>query len=121
MSLEIPQEEIDLCMTLSRPSWEALALRNDLYSWGKERYHAKRTGQPEVVNAIWVLTQEHSISGEEAMRLCKDKTRGRVSLAVNIVKQNRYNTSYSVDLRRYLEAVLYSISGNLVWSLYCPR
>ena len=38
-----------------------------------------------------------------------------------IVKDTNDRDDVSVDLKRYLEALLYSLSGNLVWSLECPR
>lgn len=121
MGLTIPEDEMSLCKTLDRPAWEALALTNDLYSWEKERDDAAKAGESLVVNAIWVLMQEYSISETEAKDLCRQKIKEAVSKAVNIAETTKQRTDISLDLRQYTEAIMYSVSGNLVWSIYCPR
>lgn len=121
MGLTIPDEEMGLCKELARPAWAALALTNDLYSWEKERDTAARIGDPHVVNAIWVLMREYSITESEAQELCRQKIKECVSESVRIVDRTKKNLDLSLDLRVYIEAILYSISGNLVWSIYCPR
>ena len=121
MGLTIPKEEEDLCKRLGRPSWAALALTNDLYSWEKECSEAARKGCPHVMNAIHVLMQQHSISEGEAKVLCCEKIRECVRDALRLFDEIRDDERISRDLRAYTEAILYSISGNLVWSIYCPR
>jgi hypothetical protein len=121
MGLTIPEEEMGLCRQLGRPAWEALALTNDLYSWEKERDDSLKRGQLQVINAIWVLMQEHLVSETEAKELCKRRIKTSVSKAVQAVERTKNNASLSQDLRTYTEAIMYSISGNLVWSIYCPR
>jgi hypothetical protein len=121
MGLTIPTEEMDLCKSLSRACWEALALTNDLYSWEKERDDAARAGQQEVVNAIWILMRQYSVTEIEAKELCKKKIKESVAIGVEAVQKTKDNTSLSLDLRKYTEAIMYSVSGNLVWSIYCPR
>jgi len=73
------------------------------------------------MNAIWILMREHSISESRAKEVCRQKIRECVTEAIRIVEDTKKNPNYSLDLKRYLEAILYSISGNLVWSVYCPR
>ncbi|KAL8948519.1 MAG: hypothetical protein Q9222_005300 [Ikaeria aurantiellina] len=121
MALTIPEEEMDLCKRLGRPAWSVLALTNDLYSWDKERDAAAKVGAPHVVNAIWVLMREHSITETQAKDLCRHKVKEHVVEAIQVVEATRSNVQLSLDLRKYTEAILYTISGNLVWSIYCPR
>lgn len=121
MGLTIPEHEMSLCKELDRPAWEALALTNDLYSWEKERDDAAKAGDSLVVNAIWVLMQEYSISEPEAKDLCRQKIKESVSRAVKIAEETKKRTDLSLDLRQYTDAITYSVSGNLVWSIYCPR
>ncbi|PCG91803.1 Terpenoid synthase [Penicillium occitanis (nom. inval.)] len=121
MGLTIPEHEMSLCKELDRPAWEALALTNDLYSWEKERDDAAKAGESLVVNAIWVLMQEYSISEPEAKDLCRQKIKESVSRAVKIAEDTKKRTDLSPDLRQYTDAITYSVSGNLVWSIYCPR
>lgn len=121
MGLTIPEHEMSLCKELDRPAWEALALTNDLYSWEKERDDAAKAGESLVVNAIWVLMQEYAISESEAKDLCREKIKESVSRAVKIAEETKKRTDLSLDLRQYTDAITYSVSGNLVWSIYCPR
>ncbi|KAI1498011.1 isoprenoid synthase domain-containing protein [Biscogniauxia marginata] len=121
MALTIPQEEYNLCMELARPGYAALGLTNDLYSWAKERETAKRAGQDYVFNAVWVIMNERSVSEEEAKSICSEVIKKYVAEYCQVVEKTRNDRDLSRDLRAYIEAVMYSISGNLVWSIYCPR
>ena len=121
MGLSIPEHEMDLCKRLGSPSWSALALTNDLYSWPKERDAAAQSGASHVINGIWVLMKEHSLPEAEAIKLCREKIKECVAEAIRTVETTKADNKLSLDLRVYTEAILYSISGNLVWSIYCPR
>ncbi|KAI1079135.1 fusicoccadiene synthase [Whalleya microplaca] len=121
MALTIPDEEIDLCMELARPAYVALGLVNDLYSWEKEQNDAIRAGQDYVFNAIWVIIKERSVSEEEAKEICREEIIKAISTYCRSLEETRNDSSLSHDLRTYLEAVLLSYIGNLVWSIYCPR
>ena len=121
MAITIPEEEMELCRRLSRHAWIVAGLQNDLFSWEKEYETSVENGQSHVINAIWVLMQEHSITVDEAKKLCRVKIEEHVAHYVRDAKEAQKNPNYSAELRRYLEALHYSISGNGVWSLYCPR
>jgi Terpene synthase family 2, C-terminal metal binding len=121
MGITIPEEELELCSQLMRPAWIAAGLTNDLFSWEKEYEAAKRNHQPDVVNAIWVLVREHSITVDQAKDLCRQKIKVAVADYLQTIKETCNNVTISMDLRRYIEAMQYSLSGNVVWSLQCPR
>ncbi|KAI0103056.1 fusicoccadiene synthase [Nemania sp. FL0031] len=121
MALTIPNNEYDICMEMARSGYAALGLTNDLFSWEKERQDAMDAGLDYVFNAIWVIMKERSVNETEAKRICCSEIRKYVSTFKQTVEETRHNAYLSKDLRTYLEAVLYSISGNLVWSIYCPR
>ena len=121
MALTIPEEEMDLCKQLVQPVFAALSLTNDLFSWEKERDAAKQNGVSHVINAIWVLMEERSITEPEAKDVCRAMIKENVAKYLLIVEETRNNLDISLDLRKYVEALQYSHSGNLVWSIYCPR
>ncbi|KAF5987601.1 dicarboxylate carrier protein [Fusarium bulbicola] len=121
MGLTIPDEEYDLCMSLARPGYAALGLTNDLYSWNKERKAAQDIGQDYVFNAIWVIMKESAIEEEEAKEVCRRQIAQNIDLFSDIVARTKSDLSVSRDLRVYIEAVMWSYIGNLVWSIYCPR
>ncbi|KAI0812131.1 isoprenoid synthase domain-containing protein [Xylaria sp. FL0064] len=121
MGITIPTHEKDLCMELAKPGYAALGLANDLFSWEKERIAAEKLGQNYVFNAIWVTMQERGVDEAEAKRVCSDEIRKYMADYEQVVQNAKNNESISKDLRKYLEAVLLSCIGNIVWSIYCPR
>ncbi len=44
-----------------------------------------------------------------------------VDQSVRVSEDANRNFDISLDLRKYVKAIQYSLSGNLVWSIYCPR
>ncbi|KAJ2997364.1 hypothetical protein NUW58_g677 [Xylaria curta] len=121
MALTIPDDEHEICMEMARSGYAALGLTNDLFSWEKEKHDAMRVGLDYVFNAIWVIMKERSVNEAEAKRICCLEIHKYVSVFQQTVEETKHNPCLSKDLRTYLEAILYSISGNLVWSIYCPR
>lgn len=121
MAITIPQEEMETCKELMRPAWIVAGLQNDLFSWEKEHETALRLGRRNVINAIWVLMREHSINVNDAKAMCRRIIKDNVSEYLNTVGSKKDDRSLSSDLRRYMEAMEYSLSGNAVWSLICPR
>lgn len=121
MALHIPAHETEICRKLMAPAWIAVGLQNDLWSWPKEKDEAERKGEDHVINAIWVLMQEHQVDVQGAQDICRKLTKEYVAKYVQIIKDTRDDESLSKDLRKYIEAFQYAISGNVVWSLTCPR
>ena len=121
MGITIPEHEMELCAQLCRPAWICSGLTNDLFSWQKEHAAAIENKHTNIVNAIWVMMGEHSITADEAKILCRAKIKDAVAEYVQVVRETRIRTDLSLDLRKYVEALQYSLSGNVVWSLKCPR
>lgn len=121
LGLHIPENELELCRKLTAPAWISVALQNDLWSWPKERDAAEKLGQTHVINALWVLMQKRQVGIEAAEEICRELIKQYVVEYRKIWEENQFNESISLDLRKYMECMLYSISGNVVWSLGCPR
>lgn len=121
MGLHIPEHETETCRRLMADAWIAVGLQNDLWSWPKERDEAARKGEAYVVNAIWVLMQEHQVDVTGAEGICRKLIKEYVARYVQTIKDTRDDETLSKDLRIYMEAFQYAISGNVVWSRTCPR
>uniref|UniRef100_UPI0035CD3D5D Fusicoccadiene synthase n=1 Tax=Phomopsis amygdali TaxID=1214568 RepID=UPI0035CD3D5D len=121
LGLHIPDHELELCRELMANAWIAVGLQNDIWSWPKERDAATLHGKDHVVNAIWVLMQEHQTDVDGAMQICRKLIVEYVAKYLEVIEATKNDESISLDLRKYLDAMLYSISGNVVWSLECPR
>uniref|UniRef100_A0A1Y1MMD3 Terpene synthase metal-binding domain-containing protein n=1 Tax=Photinus pyralis TaxID=7054 RepID=A0A1Y1MMD3_PHOPY len=121
MALTIPEDEYRQCMELARPGYIVLGLTNDVYSWEKERAAAEKAGQDHVFNAVWVVMKERSVGEAEAKQICRDEIGHYLRAFCSVVDNTNKDCSLSKDTRAYIEAVKWSCSGNLVWSIYCPR
>lgn len=120
-AITIPAHEKRAASDLCRSAWIALSLTNDLFSWDKEHRDAIKKGQTYVPNALYVIMQEHNIGIEEAKGICRKEVRVNIKEYLNAVERVKREKNYSIDLLRFMDGLIYSIGGNLVWSLSCPR
>ena len=65
--------------------------------------------------------QEHQIGVFQAKETCRRLMKDYVAEYLETVEAHKDDQTLSQDLRRYLMAIKYSISGHLVWCLNCPR
>ena len=103
------------------PAVVAASLTNDLFSYEKEYEAAQNAGLTDVVNALWVLMGEHDISLAEAKAMCRRRIKEEVAKYACVVKETRLRDDLSSEAKRYIELMQYSVSGNVIWSLQCPR
>lgn len=120
-AITIPEHEKQACSDLCRSAWIALSLTNDLYSWDKERRDTIEKGESYTPNALYVVMQEHSVGLEEAKEVCRKQVRTNVKKYLDVVERTKRENKYSKDLIRFMDGLVYSIGGNLVWSTTCPR
>jgi len=121
MSLTIPESDVPVAISATSTAFGAIALTNDLFSWERERDAAKRDGMPHVVNAVWVIMGQHSVSESEAKKICHNKIVELVEEFKATVEQFRRDDSVCEDLRTFVEVIQFNVSGNLAWSLSCSR
>ncbi|EME87121.1 uncharacterized protein MYCFIDRAFT_132843 [Pseudocercospora fijiensis CIRAD86] len=121
MALHIPDHEMEACHRLMEPAWVAVGLANDVFSWPKERDANQKSGRSHIINAVWILMQEKGLSEEQAGQYCRELAAQYVARYVENVQRVKDDESLSADLRTYIEAMQYSISGNVIWSKSCPR
>ncbi|KAK8067601.1 geranylgeranyl diphosphate synthase [Apiospora saccharicola] len=120
-AISLSEEETRLCAELVMPAVVAASLTNDLFSYEKEYEATQAAGLTDVVNALWVLMGEHGISLDEAKALCRRRIKKEVAKYACVVNETRRRDDLSSDVKRYIELMQYSVSGNVIWSLQCPR
>ena len=120
-AITIPESELDEAQELAVPAFAALALANDLFSYAKEREDAAKAGLPHVVNAVWIIMNEHGCDEREAKEICRERIRREVARCVKVARETRGRDDLSDDTKRYIELLQYSVSGNILWSTQCPR
>ncbi|KAL8972381.1 MAG: hypothetical protein Q9183_000583 [Haloplaca sp. 2 TL-2023] len=112
---ERAMEEEDETKELLTPALITASLTNDLFSFEKER------DDVNVQNAVLVVMREHGCSEAEARDTLKDRIRIEVANYVRVVEETRRRTDLSDDVKRYIEVMQYTLSGNVAWSTQCPR
>ena len=100
---------------LLTPALITASLTNDLYSFEKEK------GDANVQNAVLVVMKEHGCSEKKAREICKERIRVEVAKYIRVVKDTRTRTDISDEVKRYVEVMQYTLSGNVAWSTQCPR
>ncbi|KAL4867799.1 hypothetical protein BDV12DRAFT_209514 [Aspergillus spectabilis] len=120
-AITIPEDEVDVCHQLANTAYLHMALVNDLVSWEKERQSAVALGKNYCTNFIFVAMEEHGISEDEAQERCRQEIKKATVDYLQIFEDTKARNDLSHDTKRYLESVLYSMSGNVVWGLHSPR
>ena len=65
--------------------------------------------------------KEYGCSEEEARESCKERISAECAKYVCVVQDIRTRTDLSDDIKRYIEVMQYTLSGNVAWSTQCPR
>ncbi|KAF7528378.1 hypothetical protein G7054_g10180 [Neopestalotiopsis clavispora] len=121
MGLDIPDAELTTIRELTRSCWVALCLQNDLCSYWKEAKDATDRGSTKVVNALPVIMEELKVDLDGAREMCRSFLEDQLAEYQQVVEEHKENLNLSQDSRTYLEALLFTISGDAAWSLISPR
>ncbi|KAG7005403.1 hypothetical protein G7Y79_00020g049310 [Physcia stellaris] len=74
MAFTISENERKSIMSVTAPASVSLAFTNDLFSWQKEYDQFRRDSKAKyMVNAVWILMQEHSITMDKAQKMLRIK------------------------------------------------
>ncbi|KAF9768247.1 hypothetical protein IL306_014475 [Fusarium sp. DS 682] len=113
-----PQEDAQLAGII-RPCFAALALTNDYFSFDREIADA---GDTWPINSVCIVMRTQGLDIPSAKEIVKQTIRKYEGEFIRLVQEfQRQRMSLPEKLQRYIEAMSYQVSGNLVWSLNCPR
>nr|A0A169T193.1 RecName: Full=Astellifadiene synthase; Short=SS; Includes: RecName: Full=Terpene cyclase; Includes: RecName: Full=Geranylgeranyl diphosphate synthase; Short=GGDP synthase; Short=GGS; Includes: RecName: Full=Geranylfarnesyl diphosphate synthase; Short=GFDP synthase [Aspergillus stellatus]BAU98235.1 astellifadiene synthase [Aspergillus stellatus] len=119
--ITIPENELTTCHELAIPAYRHMALLNDLVSWEKERASSIALGKDYCINFIFVAMEESGISEDEAKERCREEIKLATVDYLRVFDEAKDRIDLSHDTMLYLESLLYSMSGNVVWGLQSPR
>ena len=114
-AITIPDEEEELTKEFLTPALIAASLVNDLFSFEKEKNDAN------CQNAVYIVMKEHRCGEEEGRERIRQRIRIETANYVQIVKDTKLRTDISEEVKRYVDVMQYTLSGNVVWSAQCPR
>ncbi|KAK4100847.1 terpenoid synthase [Parathielavia hyrcaniae] len=124
MGMILTREEDARLAHVVRPCYASLALANDYFSFDREWAEAQsKPGAAKPINAVWLYMRWCGVSPEEAKRLVVEAANRYETRFRELCERLRRDDKNPLDpkLERYLRALSYEISGNVVWSLNCPR
>ncbi|BCS13148.1 hypothetical protein AKAW_10914 [Aspergillus luchuensis IFO 4308] len=124
MQLDIKPEQMDSLKQVFFLMEKAIIFTNDYWSWPKEAANSRR-GSKRVMNAVLVVMRELQIDDcEDARKIVKEKAIGYEKELLRLRNQlfsPEYQPPLTSDMRSYVDAHLWMVSGNNLWSSTCPR
>ena len=124
MGVTLTEEEDAKLEPIRRPCFIAIGLANDYLSFDREylEFLEDSVESQKLNNAVWLHMQWHDVDVGVAKRMVLDKTRQHEDeFLANCARYRRENDDIPEKLDRHLQALAYQVSGNVVWSLNCPR
>lgn len=117
-----PNEEPSL-IRLSYHAFSAIALTTDMFSWDTiiQEANKTRTAAKRIPNAVGFLMQDRAIDAEAAKAACRDTARDCTQQFIGAMEGAKDSGLLSADVVRYLENLLFMVSGNAAWCQSCPR
>ncbi|KAK4449781.1 isoprenoid synthase domain-containing protein [Podospora aff. communis PSN243] len=122
MGMTLTKEENMAVADVIRPCFASLALANDYFSFDRE-WEEAQNGGPKPTNAVWLHMQWHGVDVSTAKRMVRGACNRFEAEFVERSKafQQTNPLGSSEKTQRYLRGLTYQVSGNVVWSLNCPR
>jgi hypothetical protein len=122
MGMILTKEEYDILKDVVYPCYAALGLANDFFSFDREYDEMQESGAKSLINAVWLYMQWHDVDVSTAKTMVREATNKYEKQFQSLSEKFRQtHAPFSDKLDRYLRALAYQISGNVVWSLNCPR
>jgi hypothetical protein len=122
MGMQLTKEEDEQLAPVVRPCFAALGLANDYFSFDREWEEFSKSGASTLTNSVWLHMQWHNVDVPTAKNMVRQTVaRYEKEFLEQCESFRRANAPISEKLQRYLRALHYEISGNVVWSLNCPR
>lgn len=130
----LTKEEDSLLAPIIRPCYASLALANDYFSFHREwaEYQSAQSSSsssPDApsaapaapINLVYLYTQWQSVDIPTAKRLVREAANRFEADFLRKCEDFKKSGQSNDKLDRYLRGLQYQVSGNVVWSLNCPR
>lgn len=122
MELDLSLAELQSVKDFQRAVWVSVTLSNDYWSWPKEVASANNC-KHGIMNAVSILMRSQGLNETHARhavkRLSIESEKNVSKLFVNFISKS--SPKLSQPLKTFLQAHLWIIAGNSLWSSTCPR
>jgi hypothetical protein len=122
MGMTLAPTEDTLITPLRYPCYAAIGLANDYFSFDREYALYIQSGKRKTLsNAVWLHMHWHNVSVGVAKDMTLAATRRYEEQFLRDCEGLRIKGKAGEKVERYLRGLAYLVSGNVVWSLKCPR
>lgn len=121
MGMTLTSAEDEQLANIIRPCYASLALANDYFSFDREWQEAQEEGDSKPLNAVYLYMKWQGVHIAEAKQLVREATNRYERQFLELCDRFRQDHPSADKLDKYLRGLSYQVSGNVVWSLNCPR
>jgi hypothetical protein len=122
MGMTLTQAEDEQLVDVVYPCYAALGLANDYFSFEREYEEFKQSDARSLTNAVWHYMQWQNVDVDTAKDLVRNATnKYEEQFLKRCADFREKNAPISSKLDQYLTGLVHQVSGNVVWSLNCPR
>jgi hypothetical protein len=123
MELDISDIEREYIKPFLNVAGKCYLLTNDYWSWRKE-YKAFREGKSRLMNSVSLLVRLDNPQEREALKVIKnliiEYERELITMRGCLLSQSQQR-DLTKDLKLHIDAHLWWLVGNNLWSSTCPR
>lgn len=120
--MTLTKKEEESLAHIIRPYYASLALANDYFSFDREWQEAQAPKGSKPINAVWLHIQWHGVCASTAKQLVRNASNEYEREFLDLCDKYRNDHGHnSGKIECYLKGLAYRVSGNVVWSLNCPR
>ncbi|KAF2202999.1 geranylgeranyl pyrophosphate synthase [Delitschia confertaspora ATCC 74209] len=122
MGMQLTKEEDEILAPIIHPCYAALGLANDYFSFNREWDEFQNSDETALTNAVWLHMKWQNVGVNTAKEIVRNATvEYEREFLQNCAEFRRRHAPIPERLDCYLRALSYQVSGNVVWSLNCPR
>jgi hypothetical protein len=122
MGMTLTKEEDEQLKDVVHSCYAALGLANDYFSFDREYREMQKSRGQSIANAVWLCIGWHDVDIPTAKSMVRDAATKHEKQFQELSEDFRLkHAPISDNLDTYLRGLAYQISGNVVWSLNCPR
>lgn len=130
MGLILPEHDKAKLDEVTRPCFASLALANDYFSFDREYAEfccgqKRNKEESRLINAVWLCMNWYGVAVEVAKGMVREACNGYekefLRRSEEFLRGWEGGRSEKDVWERYFRGLKHQVSGNVVWSLRCPR
>ena len=116
MGITLTDEEDKQLESVRKPCYAALGLANDYFSFDREYAEFQASSESQtLINSVWLHMKWHNVDVAAAKEMVRQATQRYEAQFLDLcVEYHHKNSPLADHVDRYLRALAYQVSGNVV-------